>query len=955
MQLQIAPNFGFPLEVVTETIAILAKRRSGKALALDTPLPTPKGWTTMGEVQVGDLLFDEAGKPCRVTYATPVQEDRRCYRVTFSDGNQIVADADHLWLSENLASRRADGQRKFYPHRALGRVGRPQCQRSAFPVLVTTEQMAATLRVPIGASGRQDLNHSVRCAKTIRTRRQTLPIDPYVLGAWLGDGTSQSSYFTTADEEMLDNIRLRGYSLGPARAFSPSGKSASYRIGSAKENVPLHRQLRELELLNNKHIPALYLRASAAQRLELLAGLMDTDGTVATGSNGCIFYNKKEGLADAVEELVGSLGWVARRGTKVAKLNGKEHGICHMVTFRPTQQVFKLSRKADLLCFDVGQESRALRRMVADIEPVESVPVRCIQVDSPNHLYLVGKGFIPTHNTYAAAVLVEEMIKAGLPVVVVVVDPIGVWWGLRSGADGKSPGLPVVIFGGDRADLPLGENMGAAIADVVVEQRFPAVLDLSLLDKGASRRFMTAFAERLFVRNSEALHLVLDEADAWAPQRAMDGGQRLLGAIEDLVRRGRSRGLGMTLITQRPAILHKDVLALRMTGPRDVAAIDEWVRLHADEDVARKLKSSLPALPVGTAWVWSPGWLSVLKQIKIRRRETFDSSATPKVGEKRVEPSARATVDLEALRERLHEQVEAELASDPRALQKQIADLKRQLKAGGGRFERVEVPVEVRVEVPVEVVVEVPILAEGEVERLEARAHDMLELAKDLGNLGGEILSKLNGLNAPRQPIVEATPVKAKASAPKPSPRLALPARPKSPKPSKSSAVVEEALSRPRQRILDALAAFAALGVDDVARANVAVWAGSSPRSGGFTNNLGGLRTLGLIHYPNPKRVALTDEGRALAQAPAEPSTLAQLHEAWHARLSVPRARILRVLIEIYPESVSRVELAELTEQSASSGGYTNNLGALRSLGVLDYPQPGHVVATDLLFPAGLK
>ena len=348
--------------------------------------------------------------------------------------------------------------------------------------------------------------------------------------------------------------------------------------------------------------------------------------------------------------------------------------------------------------------------------------------------------------TYCAAVLVEEMVKAGLPVVVV--DPIGVWWGLRSNAKGDGPGLPIVIFGGDRADLPLGESMGAAIADLIVEQRFPAVLDLSLLSKSASRRFMTAFAERLFQRNREALHLVLDEADAWAPQRAADGGQRLLGAIEDLVRRGRARGLGLTLITQRPAVLHKDVLtqcevliALRMTGPRDVAAIDEWVRLHADEEVARTLKASLPSLPIGTAWVWSPGWLSVLKQIQVRKRETFDSSATPKVGQKRVEPSARALVDLDALRERLQSQVEAELASDPRELQRQIADLKAQLRA---RLQTVE-----RVEVPVEIIVEKPILAEGEVERLEEKARDMLALAKDLGNLGGEILAKLNELNVP--------------------------------------------------------------------------------------------------------------------------------------------------------------------------------------------------------------
>ena len=556
--------------------------------------------------------------------------------------------------------------------------------------------------------------------------------------------------------------------------------------------------------------------------------------------------------------------------------------------------------------------------------------------------------------TFTASVLVEEMVKAGLPVVVV--DPIGVWWGLRSNARGDGPGLPIVIFGGDRADLPLGESMGAAIADLIVEQRFPAVLDLSLLSKSAARRFMTAFAERLFQRNREALHLVLDEADAWAPQRAADGGQRLLGAIEDLVRRGRARGLGMTLITQRPAVLHKDVLtqcevliALRMTGPRDVAAIDEWVRLHADEEVARTLKASLPSLPIGAAWVWSPGWLSVLKQIKVRKRETFDSSATPKVGQKRVEPSARAVVDLDALRERLQSQVEAELASDPRELQRQIADLKTQLRA---RPQSVE-----RVEVPVEVIVEKPILVEGEVERLEEKARDMLALAKDLGNLGGEILAKLNELNAPK-PAAPVTPLK-------PAPKLsAATATPKLPRPqsvlvtpatSKAKPALDEKLSRPQQQILDALATFVALGLSDVARSNVAVWSRCSPKSGGFANNLGALRSAGLVEYPASGRVALTELGSSHAEAVEALMTLPQLHDAWCSYLSGPQERIVRALIEIYPDALTRAELAQATEQSAGSGGYSNNLGALRSLGLVDYPQSGHVAATELLFPDGLK
>ncbi|MDF9717370.1 DUF87 domain-containing protein, partial [Nocardioides sp. ChNu-99] len=307
-----------------------------------------------------------------------------------------------------------------------------------------------------------------------------------------------------------------------------------------------------------------------------------------------------------------------------------------------------------------------------------------------------GKG-----KTSTAVVMVEEMTAAGLPVVVI--DPVGVWWGIRSDADGTGPGVPAVIFGGDHADVPLEENAGETVADVIVEGRFPAVLDMSGLSKSAARRFMAPFLERLYHRNREALHVVVDEADAYAPQRTQADGARLLGAMEDLVRRGRARGIGVTLITQRPAVLNKDVLtqaevliALGMTGPRDVAAIDEWVRLHADEDQAAEVKASLPSLPVGTAWVWSPGWLNLLERVQVRRRTTFDSSATPKPGEQRRTPTRLADVDLAALGERITATVERAKADDPKQLRARIRDLERALaeeRAKPREVEQVEVPV----------------------------------------------------------------------------------------------------------------------------------------------------------------------------------------------------------------------------------------------------------------------
>jgi uncharacterized protein len=179
--------------------------------------------------------------------------------------------------------------------------------------------------------------------------------------------------------------------------------------------------------------------------------------------------------------------------------------------------------------------------------------------------------------TYAAKGLVERLLDAG-DARVCVVDPLGVWWGLRASADGQSPGYPVVVFGGRHADVDLDEGMGAALGRLVgTHPLLACVVDLSELGSSAARRrFMAAFAEALYEANQEPLHLVLDEADLWAPQRPLPEANALLGRIEEIVRRGRVRGFIPWLITQRPAVVHKDVLsqadilvAMKLTASQD--------------------------------------------------------------------------------------------------------------------------------------------------------------------------------------------------------------------------------------------------------------------------------------------------------------------------------------------------------------------------------------------------
>ena len=283
-----------------------------------------------------------------------------------------------------------------------------------------------------------------------------------------------------------------------------------------------------------------------------------------------------------------------------------------------------------------------------------------------------------------AAVMAEEMFAARLPFCVV--DPVGSWYGLRSSADGKTPGLAIPIFGGKHGDVPLERGAGELIADLVIEKRLTCVLDLSRFESEAAKKaFLLAFAQRLYLKNENPLHLFLEEADDYIPQKPMRDEAQLLRAWENIVRRGRARGLGMTLITQRSAAVAKMVLtqvetlfAMRTTGPQDIAAIEAWVKYH---QVGKDLLSTLASLEDGEAWVWSPHYLKTMSRHQIRRRETFDSGATPKnVHAKDTRPPATlADIDLASLQERMSATIEKAKADNPRELRKQLAEAQRML------------------------------------------------------------------------------------------------------------------------------------------------------------------------------------------------------------------------------------------------------------------------------------
>jgi replicative DNA helicase len=428
-----------------QMIVLAARPAIGKALALDTMLPTPEGWTTMGEVEVGDQVIGEDGLPTVVVAATAELSGRLCYEVEFSDGSIIVADAQHQWLTDTRASRRSAQSARDGRNR--------QRNQRTFAAVRTTEEILRTLRCGLADTR---LNHSIRTAQPLDLPERAFLVEPYTLGAWLGDGTAAAAQITSGDLDiamrleqdglvvktttvplryslrlpvapvterrcvvcdavflpLTSNVRSCGRSCGgrsrgvgvprPAPTCPDCGKITSglVRCQACHSRLGTVRgRLRTIGVLGNKHIPIAYLRGSTRQRRDLLAGLMDTDGTVAP--TGLLqFTSTNDRLAQGVRELVVSLGHrcsVSRRQVRGAT---PASSIAYTVSFSTDEDVFWLPRKQRVHKERMMRSfTRRQARFITEVRPVPSVPVRCIQVANAAHLYLAGPSMIPTHNS----------------------------------------------------------------------------------------------------------------------------------------------------------------------------------------------------------------------------------------------------------------------------------------------------------------------------------------------------------------------------------------------------------------------------------------------------------------------------------------------------------------------------------------------------------------------------
>lgn len=253
--------------------------------------------------------------------------------------------------------------------------------------------------------------------------------------------------------------------------------------------------------------------------------------------------------------------------------------------------------------------------------------------------------------SYTGAVMAEEFYKSNIPFVVF--DPIDVWWGLRLNKNGRDKGLPVVVFGLEHADIKLDRDMGRKIAQAIVKNNVSCVISTFGMPKVAQRYLISEFAEEILNINNTPRHIFIEEAHEFVPQRVFGGLGKTFNAVSNLVVMGRNRGLGVTLINQRAATINKDVLtqldtllAFRNVSPQDRKALKEWVEAKDAEGDFEKFMSSLPSLPTGEGWVWSPEFLNIFQRIKIRKRETFHPDRE-KLGDKFQMPELD-TVDIES-------------------------------------------------------------------------------------------------------------------------------------------------------------------------------------------------------------------------------------------------------------------------------------------------------------------
>lgn len=558
-----------------------------------------------------------------------------------------------------------------------------------------------------------------------------------------------------------------------------------------------------------------------------------------------------------------------------------------------------------------------------------------------------------------------------------VIDPEGEFSTLREKFD-------FVIAAPHDGDALAHPRTAKLLAHRLLETGVSAILDIYDLKAHERQAFVRTFLDAI-VNAPKALWrpalIVLDEAHVYAPEH---GKAESTGAVIDLATRGRKRGFALIAATQRLAKLHKDCAAELLNKLIGRTGLDVDVKRAADEIGmgAREAMETLRPLAPGHFFAFGPALSATVREIEIGDIQT----SHPKIGDRTLRAPPKPTAAIRAVLPKLADlpkeaEQEARSIAD---LQKEVSTLRRELTqkakkappaaaatdvANAGELRAAKTTIKrlaAAIEALMKFVVEINVVGfentagvdpgalQKAIDSAVAQALKLVDQkldqrAKTLQGLqreGGRLIANVKKILADQDLTVKVDvkhnePFTVKTMAPPPAQRRSAPARVDHP--------ITEGVTAPQQKLLDKLAWLEAYGLYPAPKETLAAVAGVSPTSGGYFNNLGALRNkLGLIEYPTPGEVEFTEAGRAAAN-PSDDER--PVHEHWLEVVTPPQRKILEALIERHPDPIAKDDLAGAINVSATSGGYFNNLGRLRTLGAIDYPQKSQVALTRHVMP----
>lgn len=509
-------------------------------------------------------------------------------------------------------------------------------------------------------------------------------------------------------------------------------------------------------------------------------------------------------------------------------------------------------------------------------------------------------------------VIMEELVQCGMPFVAF--DPVGIMWGLRSSVDGKESGYSVLVIGGKHGDIPLDRKSGEKIAEAIVKANVSAIIDFSGEPHSAYREFITDFSLTLFRINNTPRMVIIEEAPVLVPQTFRGTGDpqraKAFDAVESLVSRGRNKGIGVILVSQRASTLNKDVLTqvdtlmvLGLTAPIDKKSLTEWIKEKDEPDKEKQFYDGLAGLQKQEAWFWSPEFFGrdIFQKIRIRNYKTFHPDLTNlrRMGLLDVHP---VTTDVSSVVEALKKTLEVNGNNLTESYSKNLSSQQKEIE----RLKRVEADLKKRIGI-----------LEG---KLESDVNNSVkDYFKPLSTKIDQINTIIGNLKIVTNSIIPEIFGNADYKA------TSVKITPMHPIPSDNS---EIKLNRGEKKILETIASRYPM---EFTRTQMATLSGFSPSSGTYSNYYSNLKRSGFIEELPDKKVKATQSGMDfLGKEIPKPQTSEEILAMWKSVFPVGAVRILDTLIEIYPQKITREELANRVGFSYTGGTFSNYISLLK-------------------------